>query len=112
MNIDNLTIGEARQIAAVVRGLSPTPEPEENHGLCIVVLDRGFVYVGTLITGANWLTIDNARNIRRWGTTKGLGQLALEGPQLNTVLDNVGTVQASITGLKHFLICEVGAWKN
>ena len=48
MSIDNFTIAE------------------ENHGLCIVVLDKGFVYVGTLITGAKFITIDNAQCVRRW----------------------------------------------
>ena len=96
MSIDNLTIDAVA---------------EENHGLCIVVLDKGFVYVGTLVTGAKFITIENAKCVRRWGTKYGLGQLALEGPQSNTVLDNACTVRALLCELKHFIICE-GAWKN
>ena len=83
----------------------------ENHGLCIIVLDRGFVYVGTLITGEKFLTIDKARNVRRWGTERGLGQLALEGPQLNTKLDDCDTVRAPMSELKHFIICEESRWE-
>jgi hypothetical protein len=69
------------------------------------------VYVGTLITGAKFVTIDKARNIRRWGTSAGLGQLALEGPQENTRLDNCGSVRAPLSELKHFIICEESKWK-
>ena len=96
MSIDNLTIDAVA---------------EENHGFCIVVLDKGFVYVGTLITDAKFITIENAKCVRRWGTTKGLGQLATQGPQSNTVLDDACTVKALLCELKHFIICE-GAWKN
>lgn len=32
-------------------------------------------------------TLTDAKVIRRWGTTQGLGQLAKKGPQTNTVLD-------------------------
>lgn len=34
-------------------------------------------------------TLINAAVVRRWGTTEGLGQLGLEGPQTETVLDKV-----------------------
>ena len=113
MTIDNLTIGEAKQLASMFQPVAKAvAEAGENHGLCIVVLDKGFVYVGTLITGAKFLTIDGAQCVRRWGTTRGLGQLALEGPQSNTVLDNAGTVRALLCELKHFIICEGESWKN
>ena len=42
-------------------------------GTQIVVLDRGFVYVGKVTFQGDLLRIENARNIRGWGTTKGLG---------------------------------------
>lgn len=32
-------------------------------------------------------TLDDVAVVRRWGTTKGLGQLAQEGPTVNTKLD-------------------------
>lgn len=60
----------------------------------IVVLDRGFVYAGDVTLENDFIIISNAQNIRRWGTTKGLGELALNGPQPQTVLNPVGTVRA------------------
>ena len=62
-------------------------------GFAIVVLDRGFVYVGDVEISADWCVIYNAKNIRRWGTTKGLGEL-VNGPTKATELDPVGTVRA------------------
>ena len=62
-------------------------------GFAIVVLDRGFVYVGDVECDADWCVIRNAKNIRSWGTTKGLGEL-VTGPTKDTVLDVVGTVRA------------------
>lgn len=60
----------------------------------IVVADRGFVFVGDSSTDdAGNVTLGNASVIRRWGTTKGLGQLASEGKQSATVLDACGTVR-------------------
>lgn len=67
----------------------------------IVVLDRGFVFIGDLNQplGSGWITIEDAKCIRYWGTTKGLGQLALEGPQSGTILDETGTVTAPISSV-------------
>ena len=63
------------------------------NGFAIVVLDRGFVYVGDVTFDVDWCVIRNAKNIRIWGTTKGLGEL-VNGPTSQTVLDDVGTVRA------------------
>jgi len=63
-------------------------------GFGIVIADRGFVYVGDVeIKQGDECKITNAKNIRRWGTDKGLGQLALEGPQEGTTLDDVGVIR-------------------
>jgi hypothetical protein len=58
----------------------------------IVVADRGWVFVGEVIEADSRLIINNAQNIRFWGTSKGLGELALSGPTRHTKLDPCGTV--------------------
>lgn len=75
----------------------------------IVVLDRGFVYVGEVAITADQIVITKARNVRRWGTIGGLGQLALKGPTENTKLDQVGTVIASARSVNHMIPC-LGNW--
>ena len=76
----------------------------------IVVLDRGFVYVGHVEVSADWVTIQRAQNIRVWGTSKGLGELR-NGPLSSTKLDNVGTVKAPTRALISLIDVEQKAWK-
>lgn len=60
----------------------------------IVVLINGWVFIGMWNEAAEnkpaYLT--EAANVRRWGTTAGLGELALNGPTKETVLDPCGIV--------------------
>jgi len=79
-------------------------------GFAIVVLDRGFVYVGDVEVDDEWCVIRNARNIRIWGTARGLGQLALEGPTDKTALDAVGTVRATRHAMIHLIDTEASKW--
>lgn len=55
----------------------------------IVILQRGWVMVGDYKMGSDGVTISNAKSIRRWGTTEGLGQLR-SGPRPDTNLDQIG----------------------
>lgn len=80
-------------------------------GKQIVILDRGFVYVGDVTVDGDMLTIAAAKNVRRWGTTKGLGELAAKGPLKTTVLDDAGTVRAPLRAVIACVECEAGAWK-
>jgi len=51
------------------------------------VLPRGNVLVGEFEQVDDSCTLKNANVIRRWGTTRGLGELAENGPTENTKLD-------------------------
>jgi hypothetical protein len=81
-------------------------------GFGIAVLDRGFVYVGNVEISDDWCVITNAKNIRRWKTQRGLGQLALEGPQENTEIDAVGTVRAPMRAVISLIDSEEAKWKS
>jgi len=59
-------------------------------GKQIAVVANGFVYVGECYWKGDFLHIENAKNIRVWGTTKGLGEL-IKGPTSKTVADKCGT---------------------
>ena len=60
----------------------------------IVVLQNGFVFMGMWhpATDTQPAHITEAVNIRRRGTSAGLGEIALKGPTKDTVLDPVGIV--------------------
>jgi hypothetical protein len=61
----------------------------------IIVADRGWIFVGACVTNPDGtVTITNAKNIRRWGTTEGLGELA-NGPLTQTKADPYGTVRCT-----------------
>ena len=61
----------------------------------IVIADRGWVFVGNCQDHDDGtVTITNCRNIRKWGSTKGLGELA-NSPLSGTVFDNYGTVRTN-----------------
>lgn len=80
------------------------------EGLHIIVLDRGFVYVGEIEITESFCVIRNAFNVRTWGTTKGLGELANNGPTNTTVLDSVGTIYAPMRSLIHLIKTEESKW--
>ena len=82
------------------------------RGFGIVVLDRGFVYVGDVVIDDYWCVISDARNIRYWGTERGLGQLALEGPTPKTKLDIVGVVRAPMRAVISVIDSEESKWKS
>jgi len=76
----------------------------------IIIAQRGWVFVGDVETSGEQITISNASCIRRWGTTKGLGELAFEGPKSATVLDKMGTVRLHVLAVVAALDCEAGKW--
>lgn len=73
-------------------------------GCYIAVLDRGWVYVGNCRINGDWLEITDAKNIRRWGTTKGLGELR-SGPTTETKWDQAGEVKAPVKSLITLISC-------
>lgn len=119
-DIDTLTIGQARE--AIQRGKELeslmtgqrekkcTVPPVNYTAPQIVILDRGFVFVGDVATDGDWLVISNARNVRRWGTSKGLGELAKDGPKPETKIDHAGTVRAPLRAVIGLLECEASSW--
>ena len=91
MNIDNLTIGEAKQLAAMFGGQQQVETVKAiEKGRYIVLGNRGNTVVGDLTIIGSTGYLKNASVIRRWGTTDGLGELALKGKTENTKLDKCG----------------------
>ena len=76
----------------------------------IVIAQRGWVFVGDVEKSGDDVTINNAQCIRRWGTTKGLGEIAKNGPTSSTVLDDMGTVRLHALAVVASLDCEASKW--
>lgn len=58
----------------------------------IIIAQRGWVFVGRYECDGDDITLHDAKVIRIWGTTKGLGELR-NGPLSGTKLDEAGTVR-------------------
>lgn len=86
--------------------------PSGQHGLAIAILERGFVFIGTVTTDDRWVRIAGARSIIRWGTNKHLGQLANEGPQPNTKLGDPSDVSAPLGSLIAILPVDAAKWNG
>lgn len=85
---------------------------KENSGIKIAILQRGWVMVGYFSREGNDCTLTDASVIRVWGTTKGLGEIALGGPTSSTKLDKAGTVQFDYLTTVAILSCEESKWVN
>lgn len=79
----------------------------------IVVLQRGWVLVGKFERDGDRCYLHNASTIRSWGTTKGLGELAKDGPTKDTKLDKCNGV-VEFEALTKVLSIDVdqGKWAN
>lgn len=79
-------------------------------GHAIAFADRGFVWVGDCHVVGDWLRIKGARAVRRWGTTKGLNELAQKGPLPNTRLDAAADILVSRKALIGLIPTEAAKW--
>jgi hypothetical protein len=79
----------------------------------IVIVQQGWIFVGEYFFDPelNCVHLDDASCIRVWGTTAGLGQLALKGKQKETVLDYYGVVDAPLSSVVATLMCNPEVWK-
>ena len=87
-------------------------EPARPSAWRIVVLQRGWVVVGQVSQSGDDVTITDASVIRTWGTTKGLGELALNGPLPRTKLDPCGTVRAHVAAIVMQMESDGAKWRK
>jgi len=78
----------------------------------IAILQRGWNMIGEFERKGNNCKLTNASVIRRWGTTKGLGEIALNGKMPDTILDRVGTVEFDYLTVVALIDCEPSKWKT
>ena len=94
----------------VVKG---TQEETIKDDIKIVILQRGWVMVGRFERNGNDCKLYNASVIRTWGTTKGLGEIAKNGPTDKTILDKCyGLVEFDSLTVVAMVSCEEEKWVN
>jgi hypothetical protein len=76
----------------------------------IVLVESGWVLVGETAVSKNLVKITKAHIIRRWGTTKGLGEIALNGPTSKTILDKLGVALVERSHVHFSIPCDDTKW--
>lgn len=85
--------------------------PELTGDKQIVVVEGRWNLIGITSRNADGdLVIEDAKVIRYWGTTRGLGQLAMEGPTGKTKLDETGRVTVPAHAVIMLLDVNQKAW--
>lgn len=81
-------------------------------GKAVVVLHCGWVAVGDLWVDGDQCKLTNASVVRRWGTTRGLGELAERGPLPNTILDPAPFgMRFHVLSIVCTFPCNAAAWR-
>ena len=117
MDINEMKIREAKEIAKMFadfdRVVVKNTEPwVDNDDIRIVVLQRGWILVGRYQLLGDKVFIRDASVIRNWGTTKGLGELASNGPTDKTILDKCQTCECHELTVCFTMKCEISKWLN
>ena len=100
----------------VIEGITYVPkdslQKEFNGDIKIVVLQRGWIYVGKFERNGNDCKLHNSYCIRTWGTTKGLQEL-VNGVTSSTKLDKCeGVVEFDYLTVIHTITVNTEKWKN
>jgi hypothetical protein len=100
-----------------INGVVYTPKGTESKveytgDIKIVVLQRGWVYIGRFERNGNDCKLHNAYNIRSWGTTKGLPEL-VNGATSSTKLDKCeGIIEFDWLTVIHTITVNQSKWKQ
>lgn len=86
--------------------------PNYTGDIKIVILQRGWVYIGRFSRSGNDCKLGNAFCIRTWGTTKGLAEL-VNGATSSTKLDKCeGIVEFDWLTVIHTITVKEDQWKQ
>ena len=93
----------------VVDGVVYVPKEPPSGEIKIVVLERGFVYVGRYSEDGDKVTITGARALIRWGTSKHIAEL-VNGPLPNTKMGDRCTLTARVSQVVYCVEVDNDKW--
>ena len=97
----------------MVDGVKYVPEKASEGDVKIVILQRGWIMVGRFERKGSDCKLNSASVIRVWGTTRGLGEIAENGPTSSTKLDPCyGTVEFDYLTVVATISCNEEKWKK
>ena len=86
--------------------------PQTSGDIRIVILQRGWVAVGRFSQLGEACLLQNAHIIRVWGTTRGLGEIAIGGPTSKTILDKCPLIRFHELTVIATIDCVEAAWSG
>ena len=87
MNIEDMTIKQARELATIFCGSAASEHPLVGKKV-LALLPGRFIYMGTLEQHGSHYALKDAKNIRYWESRdNGLGGLAADGPKKGDKID-------------------------
>jgi len=96
----------------LIDGKRYVPEKKPTGDIKIVVLQRGHVAVGRLSQSGDMCKLEGASVIRYWGTTRGLGELAFDGPTSKTKLDRCPDISFHVLTSILIMDCVEESWES
>lgn len=90
----------------------PKEQDCECHEIKIAILQRGWVMVGRFGKKGTQCFLEDASIVRNWGSTKGLGEIASNGPTDKTILDPCGKVEFHELTAVALVECSQDKWKK
>lgn len=114
MNLDDLTLGDIKKLQSIFSGANTIPGNTEvrDLGIQICILQRGWVMVGRCTQRGNYYFLESAYVVRRWGTKKGLGELASSGPLAKTELEPTPSIQFHELTSIALISCDAKKWDD
>jgi hypothetical protein len=82
----------------------------DTGNLKILNLPYGNNIVGRIALDDDKYIVSSAAVIRRWGTTRGLGEIANNGPTSETILDDCPNLTIHKTAVIYLMDCEEDKW--
>lgn len=95
---------------ALLSEMLPSDFDSPHTGWRIVVVDRGWVLVGHCTDHGHHVRVSQARCLRTWGTSRGLGEL-ISGPTSETKHDYMGEVDVPMRAVIFTLVVNAEAWE-
>lgn len=110
--IEEMKIKDLMEIMKFMKGNNNSNTIHNGEEIRIVILQRGWVVIGKFYQNGHDCWIEKGYVIRKWGTERGLGELAIEGKKQDTILDEIPLTKFHEMTIVASLICDKEKWKN
>ena len=107
MNINDMTIGEIKEIQAMVGGQQVKTHPLNGKAV-VAILPNGFIYFGVLDCSGGYYSLTKASNIRYWSKRDGgLPELIRDGLKSD---DRIDKCSGPVVFESFVSMLECGGW--